>query len=76
MSMQNLHRLVVDAESDGRMRARLRRCRNTDDLIRTARRLGYGISAVDLSRARQDDQRSRQVVARLVATGSVGSHQA
>jgi hypothetical protein len=52
MSWSELLRLVEDAEADGTIRLGLRHCRSPRELLMACRRLGYGIQALDLRRAR------------------------
>jgi hypothetical protein len=52
MSWSELQRLVEEAEADGTIRRALRRCRSPKELLMACRRLGYGIQAQDLRRAR------------------------
>jgi len=57
MSLQELERLVDDAEADATLQRALRHCRSRKELILAARRLGYRITRIDLLRAWQDEQR-------------------
>lgn len=51
MSWSDLERLVVDAEASAQLQAVLRRCRSRNDLLQTARRLGYRVTHNDLRQA-------------------------
>ena len=51
MSWSDLERLVVDAEASAQLQADLRRCRSRNDLLQTARRLGYRVTHNDLRQA-------------------------
>ena len=57
MSLQELERLVDDAEADPTLQRALRHCRSRKELILAARRLGYRITRIDLLRAWQEEQR-------------------
>jgi predicted ribosomally synthesized peptide with nif11-like leader len=57
MSLQELERLVDDAEADPTLQRALRHCRSRKELILAARRLGYRITRLDLLRAWQEEQR-------------------
>lgn len=56
MSRSELERLVSDAEADGALRRALRHCRSGQELVLAARRLGYGVTRVDLRQARQEER--------------------
>ena len=51
MSWSDLERLVVDAEARAHLQGILRRCRSRDELLQTARRLGYRVTHNDLRQA-------------------------
>lgn len=51
MSWSDLERLVVDAEASAQLQGVLRRCRSRNDLLQTARRLGYRVTHKDLCQA-------------------------
>ena len=51
MSWSDLERLVVDAEASAQLQGVLRRCRSRNDLLQTARRLGYRVTHNDLRQA-------------------------
>ena len=51
MSWSDLERLVVDAEASAQLQGVLRRCRSRNELLQTARRLGYRVSQNDLRQA-------------------------
>ena len=57
MSLQDLERLVDEAEADATLQRALRHCRSRKELILAARRLGYRITRIDLLRAWQEEQR-------------------
>jgi hypothetical protein len=67
MSWSELERLVHDAEADPALRQALHPCRSHEELVLTARRLGYRITRVDLGRAWQDHQRRRALQPQLDA---------
>lgn len=51
MSWSDLDRLVVHAEASAQLQDVLRRCRSRNDLLQTARRLGYRVTHNDLRQA-------------------------
>ena len=51
MSWSDLERLVVDAEASAHLQGVLRRCRSREELLQTARRLGYRVTHNDLRQA-------------------------
>jgi hypothetical protein len=51
MSWSDLERLVVDAEASAQLQGVLRRCSSRNDLLQTARRLGYRVTKGDLRQA-------------------------
>lgn len=51
MSWSDLERLVVDAEASAQLQGVLRRCRSRNELLQTARRLGYRVTQNDLRQA-------------------------
>ena len=51
MSWSDLERLVVDAEASAQLQGVLRRCRSRQELLHTARRLGYRVTKGDLLNA-------------------------
>ena len=51
MSWSDLERLVVDAEASAQLQGVLRRCHSCDELLQTARRLGYRVTHNDLRQA-------------------------
>jgi len=59
MSLQDLERLVVDAEADRALQRALRHCRSRKELILAARRLGYRITKIDLVNAWREEQAAR-----------------
>ena len=59
MSWTELERLVDEVEADGGLQRALRHCRSRRELILAARRLGYGITRLDLKRAWQEEQAER-----------------
>ncbi|MCP9861376.1 MULTISPECIES: Nif11-like leader peptide family natural product precursor [unclassified Cyanobium] len=56
MSLSELERLVIEAEAEPSLQRTLRRCRSRQQLIHTARRLGYRITQSDLQRAWQQER--------------------
>ena len=63
MSLQELERLVDEAEADRSIRKILRTCRTRPELILAARRLGYRITRFDLERAFAKHQQEQQMLA-------------
>ncbi len=51
MSWSDLERLVVDAEASAQLQGVLRRCSSRNELLQTARRLGYRVTKGDLRQA-------------------------
>jgi hypothetical protein len=51
MSWSDLERLVVDAEASAQLQGVLRRCSTRNELLQTARRLGYRVTKGDLRHA-------------------------
>jgi hypothetical protein len=51
MSWTDLERLVVDAEASVQLQGVLRRCSSRNELLQTARRLGYRVTKGDLRQA-------------------------
>jgi len=51
MSWSDLERMVVDAEANAQLQGVLRRCRTRNELLQTARRLGYRVTHNDLRHA-------------------------
>jgi tRNA(Leu) C34 or U34 (ribose-2'-O)-methylase TrmL len=51
MSWTDLERLVVDAEASVQLQGILRRCSSRNELLQTARRLGYRVTKGDLRHA-------------------------
>jgi hypothetical protein len=51
MSWSELERLVVDAEASAQHQGVLRRCGSRNELLLTARRLGYRVTQNDLRQA-------------------------
>ena len=56
MSWPELERFVDAVEADADLQRALRHCRSRRELILAARRLGYGITRLDLQRAWQEEQ--------------------
>ena len=52
MSWSDLERLVADAESSPALQQALRQCHSRQELLRTARQLGYRVTKSDLLNAR------------------------
>lgn len=70
MSRSELERLVSDAEGDSSLRRALRHCRSSQELVLAARRLGYGVTRVDLQEARRQE---RQELRARRLSGDVGA---
>ena len=51
MSWSDLERLVADAESSPALQQVLRQCHSRQELLRTARQLGYRLTSSDLQNA-------------------------
>jgi len=51
MSWSDLERLVADAESSPTLQQVLRKCHSHQELLRTARQLGYRLTRSDLQNA-------------------------
>ena len=51
MSWSDLERLVADAETSPALQQVLRQCRSRQELLRTARQLGYRVTKSDLLNA-------------------------
>ena len=51
MSWSDLERLVADAENNQELKQTLRDCRSRQELLHTARRLGYRVTKGDLLNA-------------------------
>jgi hypothetical protein len=51
MSWSDLERLVADAETNHELQQTLRQCRSRQELLHTARRLGYRVTKGDLHNA-------------------------
>ena len=51
MSWSDLERLVADAESSPALQQTLSQCRSRQELLQTARRLGYRVTRADLQNA-------------------------
>ncbi|MEB3165973.1 MAG: Nif11-like leader peptide family natural product precursor [Cyanobacteriota bacterium] len=58
MSRSELERLVSDAEARAGLRLLLQGCQDSEELVRLARRLGYGVTTGDLERARQEHEQA------------------
>jgi hypothetical protein len=58
MSLEQLQRLVDDAERRPSLRQVLRLCSSWQEVLERARALGYGVTTADLCQARQDDAAS------------------
>lgn len=61
MSRQELERLVGEAEASASLREDLQRCRSRQELVLTARRLGYRLTGKDLQRAWWEERLERGV---------------
>ncbi|MCP9891446.1 Nif11-like leader peptide family natural product precursor [Cyanobium sp. Aljojuca 7D2] len=51
MSWSDLERLVADAENNQELQQTLSQCRSRQELLRTARQLGYRVTKSDLHNA-------------------------
>jgi hypothetical protein len=51
MSWSDLERLVADAETSQELQQTLSHCRSRQELLRTARQLGYRLTRADLQNA-------------------------
>jgi DNA-binding winged helix-turn-helix (wHTH) protein len=60
MSSSELERLVCELEADPSLQQPFRDCRSRQQLILTARRMGYRITRVDLQRAWMQEQQAQQ----------------
>ena len=60
MSSSELERLVCELEADPSLQRPFRDCRSRQQLILTARRMGYRITRVDLQRAWMQEQQDQQ----------------
>ena len=72
MSLSELERLVAEAEATASLRRNLRRCSSRQQMIQTARRLGYRITGMDLQRAWQMEQQEQQHCTETTAAASRG----
>ena len=61
MSWSDLERLVADAESSPALQQVLRQCHNRQELLRTARQLGYRLTRSDLQNAWLEHHNAGQV---------------
>lgn len=71
MSRIELERLVSDAEADGALRRALRRCRSSQELVLAARRLGYGVTRVDVQEARRQERQEQRAWRRAGGEGGL-----
>jgi hypothetical protein len=62
MSWSELERLVSDAESSAELRNTLRRCRSRQELLRSARHLGYRVTRTDLQNAWVEHQQDQDAL--------------
>jgi hypothetical protein len=60
MSWSELERLVDEAEANPSLRRSLKGCRSTQELVLTARSLGYRITRIDLQRAWEEERQEYQ----------------
>ena len=73
MSWSDLERLVVDAEASAQLQGVLRRCSSRNELLQTARRLGYRVTKGDLRQAwlqHMQDAEAQERSQREPATGA------
>ncbi len=63
MSWSELERLVSDAETHAELRDTLSRCRSRQELLRSARHLGYRVTRTDLQNAWVEHQRDQDALA-------------
>jgi argininosuccinate lyase len=71
--LSDLERLVLDAEGSPQLQGVLRRCRSRNDLLQTARRLGYRVTQNDLRHAwlqHLQDAKAQEPSALKPATGA------
>ena len=61
MSWSELERLVNDAEAHAELRNTLSRSRSRQELLRSARHLGYRVTRTDLQNAWLEHQQGQQV---------------
>jgi len=64
MSWSELERLINDAEVHDELRNTLSRCRSRQELLRSARHLGYRVTRADLQNAWLEHQQGQEVVDR------------
>jgi predicted ribosomally synthesized peptide with nif11-like leader len=70
MSWSELERLVAEAENDRELRRALRNCRSKQELVLSARRLGYRITRMDIQRAREEGP-NKEVENRTIRTSAL-----
>ena len=68
MSWSDLERLVADAESSPALQQVLRQCHSRQELLRTARQLGYRLTSSDLQNAWLEHHNAAEV------QGADGAH--
>jgi hypothetical protein len=73
MSWSELERLVNDAEAHAELRDTLSRCRSRQELLRSARHLGYRLTRADLQNAWLEHQQGQEAVDRDVALPSLAA---
>ena len=61
MSWSDLERLVADAETSPALQQVLRQCHSRQELLRTARQLGYRLTRSDLQNAWLEHQNAEEV---------------
>ena len=61
MSWSDMERLVADAESSPALQQVLRQCHSRQELLRTARQLGYRLTRADLQNAWLEHQNAEEV---------------
>lgn len=62
MSWSELERLVSDAEANAKLRGTLSRCRSRQELLSSARHLGYRVTRTDLQNAWVEHQRDQDAL--------------
>ena len=61
MGWSDLERLVADAETSPALQQVLRQCQSRQELIRTARQLGYRVTKGDLENGRLEHHNAAEV---------------
>jgi hypothetical protein len=73
MSWSELERLVNDAEAHAELRNTLSRSRSRQELLRSARHLGYRVTRADLQNAWLEHQQGHEAVDRDAALPSLAA---